>query len=133
MDLQDRTRSLDTEKQAHLADIETLKEQIGKSKGDVEREQRKKERLEKETKEVKSALEKKNEEVKAKVEAIERGQEELKRLEMKLKDAEQQVGRSHKENRISSPKKHRSCSRISRSRSQPMHSYWRKIRSARSN
>ena len=38
VDLQDRTRSLDTEKQAHLADIETLKEQIGKSKSDVERE-----------------------------------------------------------------------------------------------
>ena len=66
VDLQDRCRSLDTEKSAHLADIETLKEQIAKSKSDVEREQRKKERLEKETKEVKSALEKKNEEVKAK-------------------------------------------------------------------
>mmetsp|Transcript_9189 Transcript_9189/g.18313 ORF Transcript_9189/g.18313 Transcript_9189/m.18313 type:complete len:872 (-) Transcript_9189:80-2695(-) len=98
VDLQDRCRTLDAEKQAHEADIMTLKEQIGKSKADVEREQRKKERLEKEIKEVKSGLEKKTDETKAKQEAIAKGQEELARLEIKLKEAEQHVQRAHKDN-----------------------------------
>ncbi|KAJ1479606.1 hypothetical protein T484DRAFT_2022988, partial [Baffinella frigidus] len=98
VDLQERCRSLDSEKQGHEADIFTLKEQVAKSKGDVEREVRKKERLEKEIKDIKSALDKKTEETKTKQETIVKGQEELARLEIKLKEAEQQVQRAHKEN-----------------------------------
>eukprot|EP00960_Hanusia_phi_P029250 747857-Hanusia_phi.AAC.3 len=98
VDLQDKCRNLDTEKQAYEADIMTLKEQINKSKSDVEREVRKKERLEKEIKEIKSSLEKKGEEVKAKQEAIAKGQEELQRLDTKIKEFEQTVQKAHKEN-----------------------------------
>uniref|UniRef100_A0A7S4K395 Cilia- and flagella-associated protein 58 central coiled coil domain-containing protein n=1 Tax=Guillardia theta TaxID=55529 RepID=A0A7S4K395_GUITH len=98
VDLQEKCRTLDTEKQAYEADIMTLKEQINKSKSDVEREVRKKERLEKEIKEIKSSLEKKGEEVKAKQEAIAKGQEELQRLDTKIKEFEQTVQKAHKEN-----------------------------------
>ena len=81
VDLQERTRALETEKLAHEADILTLKEQIAKSRADVEREQRKKETLEKQIKEAKASLEKMTLETKSKQEAIVKGQEELARCD----------------------------------------------------
>eukprot|EP00291_Cryptomonas_curvata_P003512 CAMPEP_0172182760 /NCGR_PEP_ID=MMETSP1050-20130122/18581_1 /TAXON_ID=233186 /ORGANISM="Cryptomonas curvata, Strain CCAP979/52" /LENGTH=858 /DNA_ID=CAMNT_0012856247 /DNA_START=81 /DNA_END=2653 /DNA_ORIENTATION=+ len=98
VELQERCRVLGSEKQGHEADADALRTQIGKSKAELEREQRKRERLEREIREIKGQLEKRTEESRSKQEAIAKAHEDLARLEARLRESEAQVQKAHKEN-----------------------------------
>eukprot|EP00951_Prasinocladus_malaysianus_P039952 scaffold453343_cov56-Prasinocladus_malaysianus.AAC.1 len=66
MELQEKLRGAEAEKLALEGEIQTLKDSVGSMKAEGEREVRKKERVEKEMKELKSALETRQLEIKQK-------------------------------------------------------------------
>jgi chromosome segregation ATPase len=97
-DYSERVKALETEKSAKDAEIAELTEQIARLKSDGERELRRKERLEKDVKDMKVMLEKKQEEVRQKQLAVNQGEEELGRQALKLRELEFQAQKAHKEN-----------------------------------
>jgi len=104
---QERAKQLEEDKAGKETEIAQLRDAVAKSKAEGEREMRRKERLEKELKDLKSTLEKRQEEIKQKQNAINQGQDELQKLELKLKDLENQVSRAHKENDVLTQKTQR--------------------------
>ena len=106
-DYGERVKALETEKSAKDAEIAELTEQITRLKSDGERELRRKERLEKDVKDMKVMLEKKQEEVRQKQLAVNQGEEELGRQALKLRELEFQAQKAHKENDALSQKTQR--------------------------
>jgi chromosome segregation ATPase len=94
-DYSERVKALETEKSAKDAEIAELSEQIARLKSDGERELRRKERLEKDVKDMKVMLEKKQEEVRQKQLAVNQGEEELGRQALKLRELEFQAQKAY--------------------------------------
>ena len=106
-DSNERVKALEVEKSAKDSEIAELAEQIARLKSDAERELRRKERLEKDAKDMKIMLEKKQEEVRQKQLAVNQGEEELGRQALKLRELEFQAQKAHKENDALSQKTQR--------------------------
>ena len=106
-DSNERVKALEVEKSAKDSEIAELTEQIARLKSDAERELRRKERLEKDAKDMKVMLEKKQEEVRQKQLAVNQGEEELGRQALKLRELEFQAQKAHKENDALSQKTQR--------------------------
>ena len=78
-------RGRETEKAAALADIQALKETISNRKAEQEREQRRRERLEKESKDIKSVMEMRSVELKARAAQLEASNAKMDGLQESLK------------------------------------------------
>lgn len=93
------TKNQDISEQREKAEAEVceLKDAIAQRKLESERETRKKERLEREMKESRQLLEAKNSEIKAKQAQIQKGQEEIQRLDQKCREQKQLTDKAMKD------------------------------------
>uniref|UniRef100_A0A061SN17 Flagellar associated protein n=1 Tax=Tetraselmis sp. GSL018 TaxID=582737 RepID=A0A061SN17_9CHLO len=94
---QEKVRSAEAEKLALESEIQGLKDSIGSMKAEGERETRKKQRMEKEMKELKSALEARQHEIKEKQTEVSAAEDQIAKLQQMLKDANQATEKVQKE------------------------------------
>jgi chromosome segregation ATPase len=104
VELQDKLRAAESEKLELEGEIQGLKDNIGSMKAEGEREVRKKERMEKEMKDVKSALEERQMEIKQKVALVAGADEQVAKLQGLLKEAQQNTEKVQKEYNLLSEK-----------------------------
>eukprot|EP00898_Chlorokybus_atmophyticus_P000353 jgi/Chlat1/1318/Chrsp118S01746 len=96
-DSAEKLRLAEAERIAAEHDAHSLREQIAARKADAEREQRKKERMEKEMKELRGGLEARQAEIRSKQALVAQGQEQLARYEVLLKEQRAASERAGKE------------------------------------
>eukprot|EP00873_Tetraselmis_striata_P013169 jgi/Tetstr1/433433/TSEL_022707.t1 len=104
VELQDKLRAAETDKLELEGEIQGLKDNIGSMKAEGEREVRKKERMEKEMKDIKAALEERQMEIKQKVALVAAADEQVAKLQGLLKEAHQNTEKVQKEYNLLSEK-----------------------------
>eukprot|EP00742_Colponemidia_sp_Colp-10_P001279 GILJ01001378.1.p1 GENE.GILJ01001378.1~~GILJ01001378.1.p1 ORF type:complete len:869 (-),score=252.53 GILJ01001378.1:154-2760(-) len=96
-DLYERVQKMENDKLNADTEIQNLKDMIATKKAETEREQRRKERLEKELKELRQTLEQRHQELKQKQNMITQGAEQIAKLEQQLKDSKLQMDKLGRE------------------------------------
>eukprot|EP00962_Isochrysis_galbana_P048524 scaffold20268_cov111-Isochrysis_galbana.AAC.9 len=96
-ELTERVRGLEDEKVTADVAISELKSVIGSKKTEVDRERKRKERLESSLKEVKGSVEERDRQIRAKQASVAEGNDELRQLELSLRENKQSTDRSLKE------------------------------------
>jgi chromosome segregation ATPase len=96
-ELTERVRGLEGEKVTADAAISELKSVIGAKKAEADRERKRKERLESSLEEVKGSVEDRERQIRAKQTSVAEGNEELRQLEMSLREQKQSTDRALKE------------------------------------
>eukprot|EP00931_Biecheleriopsis_adriatica_P005896 TRINITY_DN107371_c0_g1_i1.p1 TRINITY_DN107371_c0_g1~~TRINITY_DN107371_c0_g1_i1.p1 ORF type:complete len:872 (+),score=341.42 TRINITY_DN107371_c0_g1_i1:172-2787(+) len=94
-DLTGRVGKLEQERQASAGELQGLRETLEKLLEESEYQQRRKEKLDKDLKDLRHGLESKQSEVNAKREELARGEEEHTKLERNLREEKQEVERLH--------------------------------------
>lgn len=96
-ELTERVRGLEGEKVTADVAISELKSVIGSKKTEVDRERKRKERLESSLKEVKGSVEERDRQIRAKQASVAEGNDELRQLELSLRENKQNTDRFLKE------------------------------------
>mmetsp|Transcript_23941 Transcript_23941/g.66472 ORF Transcript_23941/g.66472 Transcript_23941/m.66472 type:complete len:870 (+) Transcript_23941:229-2838(+) len=104
MEHQEKLRSAETEKLTLEGEIQALKDASGAMKAEGERETRKKERMEKEMKELKNLLEARQLEIKQKQALVAGADEQVAKLQQLLKEAQQATDKVQKDYNLLSEK-----------------------------
>ena len=97
MELSERLRAEEASKLGLETDVASLKEQVAAKKAEGEREARKKDRLEKEIRDLKGHLEQRAQELKSKQGMVTQSEEHVARLEMMLKEQNSSTNKAKKE------------------------------------
>lgn len=97
MDVSEKLRQSETDKLQLEGDIQALRDQITAKKAEAEREQRKKERMEKEMKDLKGTLDQRSVEMKQKQLSIQASEEQVAKLEQMLRDSKASTERIQKD------------------------------------
>lgn len=97
MEYHERIRAAEAEKLDLENEIHQLRDSISAKKAEGERELRKKERMEKEMKELKATLEQRTQEIKMKQSLVAQGEDQISRLEQMLKEQRASTDKAQKE------------------------------------